>query len=363
MDVVQNTHALSNRQNWYKVYSNFTERWLESHQTQDTTRRCIMCHMEIKYNGTNPDGLGWSTRFCESGKCYYNYNKLREKYRAKARNAIRFKTNKFCSITGLHRDDMIRYIEQKFIPEMTWDNYKTVWELDHIIPMAWFDMTIPEEVVACCHHTNLQPMLKTENSQKNATLLCPKLTTNVISESSNDMVATSTYTQLFAIHCLLSPIYIWASDKLMELDAAGTKKSSSTVKTYNSIINKMNKYLITYAEGVPEFALSNICNDLRVDITIDMPLGKNPVIYVKSIQKCLRTFNFLNARLNIDVSSTQMFAQLLTAGTPIELSQLELNTMLKTLAATNEFCIYTKHTDGVKSITTIHGKYRVFNKP
>ena len=39
------------------------------------------------------------------------------------------------------------YLEPKFTPEMNWDNYGTVWNIDHTIPINIFDLKNEEEIL------------------------------------------------------------------------------------------------------------------------------------------------------------------------------------------------------------------------
>jgi hypothetical protein len=58
-----------------------------------------------------------------------------------------------CSIVELKQ-----YLESKFLPTMTWENYGQYWHVDHIIPCDSFDLTKEEEQQKCFHYTNLQPL-------------------------------------------------------------------------------------------------------------------------------------------------------------------------------------------------------------
>ena len=41
---------------------------------------------------------------------------------------------------------------------MTWGNYGKFWEIDHILPLASFDLTDREQFLRSIHWTNLQPL-------------------------------------------------------------------------------------------------------------------------------------------------------------------------------------------------------------
>lgn len=59
------------------------------------------------------------------------------------------------------------YLESKFKPGMTWDNYGE-WHIDHIKPLVLFDLTNVDQLKQACHYTNMQPLWAKENWSKGA---------------------------------------------------------------------------------------------------------------------------------------------------------------------------------------------------
>ena len=59
------------------------------------------------------------------------------------------------------------HLEGQFKPGMTWDNWsRTGWHIDHIKPLASFDLNLREEFLKAVHYTNLQPLWWQENLKK-----------------------------------------------------------------------------------------------------------------------------------------------------------------------------------------------------
>lgn len=68
---------------------------------------------------------------------------------------------------GCTVEELRLYLESKFQPGMSWDNWgRTGWHIDHIIPLSTFDLSNPEEFKRACKYTNLQPMWWRKNLQK-----------------------------------------------------------------------------------------------------------------------------------------------------------------------------------------------------
>ena len=61
------------------------------------------------------------------------------------------------------------YLEMQFQPGMTWKNYgNRGWHIDHIRPLASFDLTDRAQFLEAVHYTNLQPMWAEDNRSKGA---------------------------------------------------------------------------------------------------------------------------------------------------------------------------------------------------
>jgi hypothetical protein len=72
------------------------------------------------------------------------------------------------TMLGCSPRQLAKKFEALFADGMTWENYGKHWVVDHIRPVASFNLTKPEEMAACCHWSNLRPLLAAQNRQKGA---------------------------------------------------------------------------------------------------------------------------------------------------------------------------------------------------
>lgn len=93
---------------------------------------------------------------------------LQKVLRSRLKNAVRngFKGGSAVRQLGCSIKELKIHLESKFSNNMSWDNYGKIWHIDHIKPLAAFDLTAPEHVAIACHYTNLQPLLKEDNLSK-----------------------------------------------------------------------------------------------------------------------------------------------------------------------------------------------------
>lgn len=149
-------------------------------------------------------------------------------------------------------------------------------------------------------------------------------------------------------NCMLTPIREWAEEKLEEA------KSKPAISRYTTILTNVSKYEEQYKEGVPEDAISEICNKLQIDITIQMPFCENTFIEGQSTRKRLTKFNFINTRLNhVDLN------EVVKTDDIKDISSKEMRELQEKLDANTEHYTYKKSMNRVSSITTLTNNYRI----
>ena len=100
--------------------------------------------------------------------------KLSESLRRRLRCALNgnYKSGSAVRDLGCTIDELKSYLESKFQSGMTWDNWTIDgWHIDHIKPLASFDLTDRKQMLEACHYTNLQPLWATDNLSKSDKIL------------------------------------------------------------------------------------------------------------------------------------------------------------------------------------------------
>ena len=89
--------------------------------------------------------------------------------RSRLKSAIKgnYKAGSAVKDLGCTVEQLKQYLESKFKPGMTWDNWTVDgWHIDHIKPLASFDLTDRNQLLEACHYTNLQPLWAKDNLSK-----------------------------------------------------------------------------------------------------------------------------------------------------------------------------------------------------
>jgi len=101
--------------------------------------------------------------------------RLRWLLRGRISGAFRFnlskKALKSMELIGCSIENAKAHIEKQFLDDMNWGNHGKVWEIDHIIPIASFDLTEKEEQIKAFNYKNLQPLYKFDNRSKGSRIV------------------------------------------------------------------------------------------------------------------------------------------------------------------------------------------------
>lgn len=87
-------------------------------------------------------------------------------YNAFKRSSAR-KYGKTRDLIGCSGKELVEYISSKFLPGMTLENYGE-WHIDHIKPVASFDLRDQDQCRQCFGFRNLQPLWRHDNLSKGA---------------------------------------------------------------------------------------------------------------------------------------------------------------------------------------------------
>lgn len=73
-----------------------------------------------------------------------------------------WKKGKTVELLGMNTKSLVLFLESKFLEGMTWKNRK-LWHIDHIKPLASFDLSDLEQQKLAFHYSNLQPLWAHDN--------------------------------------------------------------------------------------------------------------------------------------------------------------------------------------------------------
>lgn len=93
--------------------------------------------------------------------------KLRRRLRSRLKIALlkEYKSGSAVSDLGCSITQLKEHLQSQFTNGMSWENYGQ-WHIDHISPLAKFDLTNREQFLQACNYTNLQPLWAEDNLRK-----------------------------------------------------------------------------------------------------------------------------------------------------------------------------------------------------
>jgi hypothetical protein len=145
----------------------------EEHAQRAHEKKEYMRNYYKKYYQDNKDKIIFKRRQFEKQNVNH---RLSKRLRTRLRNALcgKYKSGSAVRDLGCSIEELKIYLESKFQPGMSWDNYgKDGWHIDHIKPLSKFNLSNPEEFKKACHYTNLQPLWWHENILKSNKFIGP----------------------------------------------------------------------------------------------------------------------------------------------------------------------------------------------
>ena len=118
------------------------------------------------YNNNKNKKLLYNKIYCKNRYKKDVAFKLRKNLRSRLRTMIdkNQKTGNAIRDLGCSIPELKIYLESKFQQGMSWDNHGVHgWHIDHIKPLASFDLTDRNQLLQACHYTNLQPLWAKDN--------------------------------------------------------------------------------------------------------------------------------------------------------------------------------------------------------
>lgn len=99
------------------------------------------------------------------------------------------------NLVSYNLEQLKQHLEKQFISEMSWDNYGSYWEVDHIIPQNLFNITTAEskDFQICWSLLNLRPLEKSVNRSR------PKDGRDVTQSLKNKILGQSTIYDIISI--------------------------------------------------------------------------------------------------------------------------------------------------------------------
>jgi hypothetical protein len=140
-------------------------------KAKEVAKKANLKRRQTKPDQVSEDQRKWQQTQYENNPIY----RVRMVLSQRLYNALKGKQKEETTIEllGCTASECVLWLESLFLEGMSWNNYgkgEGKWNIDHIKPCAYFDLTKKEQRIECFHYTNLQPLWDKENLLKNASV-------------------------------------------------------------------------------------------------------------------------------------------------------------------------------------------------
>ena len=107
--------------------------------------------------------------------------RIGEVLRSKIHKMVKGSTTSYANLIGCDHYWLKAWIEYRWQSGMSWENFGSYWQIDHILPITAFDFSKSRDQKTCFHWTNLQPLSSQENRSKSNKLFLHMYINNIVS--------------------------------------------------------------------------------------------------------------------------------------------------------------------------------------
>ena len=156
------------------IYVSYLARRYRNSMTDEEKKRYKEAHL-VRYRRRrlkkNPSYFNQIKRERKGSPVIQQRQRLRSNFRNLFKRYRQTKIDGISKMIGCSWSFFALWIESKFTKKMKWDNYGVCWHIDHIQPLAAFDVYNNEHMQKAWHYTNLRPLDAKENIRKNAKII------------------------------------------------------------------------------------------------------------------------------------------------------------------------------------------------
>lgn len=155
-------------------------------------------------------------------------------------------------------------------------------------------------------------------------------------------------------NCIFSPILA-----VCEKNINNPELAPSTQSKYKTIINKVNKLMPQYVNGVPDEKLDEVFRYLKICMTLTLPFSEKRKIHFgeQNKKKYTMALNYINTRLD----HLEVAGEYYNNDKPIVLDEEEFNNLHYDLVSNNKFFIYQTTNSNVYSLKTLNNNYKLLD--
>lgn len=124
---------------------------------------------DIVYRQQNKDKIAQYKKEWEKTKKNDPLFKICRNLRRRIHHLVKdgYKSGTTEKLLGCSFEKFKEYLENRFEPGMSWENYSTKgWHIDHIIPCYEFNLLDPQEQRLCFHYMNMRPLWAKDNLKR-----------------------------------------------------------------------------------------------------------------------------------------------------------------------------------------------------